>query len=85
MAKESPNQIALNDLVERLKRELLPVLSIPRVWLNEEETARYLSLSTHLLRKWRCQGGGPEYYRVGGRILYNKDLLDAWMKKHGVR
>ena len=85
VARESPNQVALNELIEKLKGELLPALSIPRAWLNEEETAMYLSLSIHLLRKWRSQGGGPEYYRIGSRILYRVEVLNEWVEVHRVK
>ena len=84
MVKETPEGIALKTLVEELRREFHSILAVPKVWLNEEETAKYLSLSTHLLRKWRCQGGGPEYYRIGNRILYNRDLLDGWMQSYRI-
>ena len=85
VGKKFPNEIALDTLVQELKRKLLPVLSIPRVWLNEEETATYLSLSTHLLRKWRCQGEGPIYYRVGNRILYKIQVLNEWVETHRIK
>ena len=82
---KKPEEIALNTLIEELTRRLAPILAIPKVWLDEKEVAGYLSLSTHLLRKWRCQGEGPIYYRVGNRILYNRDLLDNWMQTHQVK
>ena len=85
VARESPNQVALSELIEKLRAELIPALSIPRVWLNEVEAGKYLSLSTHLLRKWRSQGGGPEFYRVGNRILYKIQGLNEWIEAHRVK
>jgi hypothetical protein len=31
------------------------------------------------LAKWRCEGRGPEFVRVGGRIMYERSALDAWV------
>jgi hypothetical protein len=86
MAEQSPDQIALSTLVQELKRELLPVLSVPRRYLNEQEASRYLGgLSIHTLRQWRSKGNGPDYLRVGTRIIYDLKDLDIWMEKHRVR
>ena len=31
------------------------------------------------LAKWRHYGCGPEYIRVGSRIMYEQGSLDAWL------
>ena len=85
MTRKSPNEIALDILVQELKRELSPILAVPKNYFNEREASQYLGgISVHLLRKWRTQQMGPIYYKVGNRILYNRDALDSWMQKHRV-
>ena len=85
MDKRQPGEIALDTLVQELKRELLPVLSVPRRYLNEEETGRYLSLSVHTLRQWRSKNIGPDYLRVRTRIVYDMKALDGWIEQFRVK
>ncbi len=56
-------------------------LSQNRAWLNPEEAAEYLSLSSKTLAVWRCQGKGPRYKVAGQRLVrYHVNDLDAWVK-----
>jgi hypothetical protein len=35
------------------------------------------------LANWRANtGGGPPFIRIGNRVLYPSDMLDAWVLKH---
>ena len=86
MLKQSPpEQIALQNLIQELKRELLPILAVPKRYLTEEEASHYLGLSVHTLRQWRSKNIGLDYLRIGTRIVYDMKILDAWMKKHRVK
>ena len=38
-----------------------------------------ISLGT--LANWRCLGNGPEYTKVGGRILYPLEKVEDWERK----
>jgi hypothetical protein len=29
---------------------------------------------------WRVRGGGPPYYKLGRRVVYDTDELDEWMR-----
>jgi len=82
---KSPNEIALDTLVQELKRELLPVLSLPKRYLTEEEASRYLSMSVHTLRQWRSKSIGPDYLRVGTRVIYDIKALDDWVEQFRVK
>lgn len=48
-------------------------------FLNERETAQFLQISIHTVRKWREQGKGPPVTRVGDRCLYNAFELGRWL------
>jgi hypothetical protein len=44
-----------------------------------DKAADYLGTARQTLAKWRCLKIGPAYYRIGGRILYLKEDLDAFI------
>jgi predicted DNA-binding transcriptional regulator AlpA len=47
--------------------------------LRPAEAAEYLKLSESTLAKLRCRGGGPEYLKLGKRVVYAKCDLDKWL------
>ena len=55
-----------------------PAPVVPR-YLRTPEAAVHLSLSAATLEKHRCYGTGPVYRKVGGRVLYAIEELDAWV------
>lgn len=36
------------------------------------------------LARWRCEGVGPAYIKIGGRILYLGADVIKWLKAHRV-
>lgn len=47
-------------------------------FLRTPDAAVHLGLSARTLEKHRCFGTGPVYRKLGGRIVYSIDDLDAW-------
>jgi predicted DNA-binding transcriptional regulator AlpA len=47
--------------------------------LSVEEAATYTGLSASTLNKLRVYGGGPAYLKLGQRVVYVSDDLDAWL------
>ncbi|WP_421934275.1 helix-turn-helix transcriptional regulator [Phenylobacterium sp.] len=47
-------------------------------FLRTPEAARYLSLSHRTLEKHRTYGTGPAYRKLGGRVVYAVEDLQAW-------
>lgn len=47
--------------------------------LSVIEAAEALGISRSYLNKLRCTGGGPHYAKVGRRVIYSSDELDAWL------
>jgi len=43
------------------------------------EAARYTDLSIKTLEKYRLIGGGPTFVKMGARVAYLIDDLDAWL------
>lgn len=47
-------------------------------FLRTPDAAAYLSLSPRTLEKHRTYGTGPAYRKLGGRVVYSVEDLDAW-------
>ena len=53
---------------------------------NEMQAAKYIGMSVSFLRKDRMNGilegrtPGPRWGKVGKRVVYLKDDLDAWLQ-----
>lgn len=47
-------------------------------YLKTPDAAIHLGLSARTLEKHRCYGTGPVFRRLGGRIVYAIEDLDAW-------
>jgi predicted DNA-binding transcriptional regulator AlpA len=51
---------------------------LPPRYLRTPEAARFLGLSGRTLEKHRTYGTGPAYRKLGGRVVYAIDDLQAW-------
>lgn len=51
---------------------------LPPRYLRTPEAARFLGLSGRTLEKHRCYGTGPAYRKLGGRVVYALDDIQAW-------
>ncbi|MBD0417142.1 helix-turn-helix transcriptional regulator [Oryzicola mucosus] len=58
---------------------------LPPRYLRTPEAARFLSLSGRTLEKHRTYGTGPAYRKLGGRVVYSIDDLQAWANRGAVR
>lgn len=47
--------------------------------LNAAQAAERLGLSTSTLAKLRLYGTGPTYSKLGRRVVYQPDDLEAWI------
>jgi predicted site-specific integrase-resolvase len=45
---------------------------------NQVELSRRWRLSPRTLERWRFQGTGPHYLRVGGRVVYRLEDVEAY-------
>lgn len=48
-------------------------------FLDTAEAAELLSLAPGTLQKWRVKGGGPEFRKLGSRVVYPVESLLAWV------
>jgi hypothetical protein len=47
--------------------------------LTAREAAKVLSLAPSTLAKLRLSGNGPVYYKLGRRVAYRWENLEAWL------
>lgn len=52
-------------------------------FLKVKDAADYLGLSPHTLYVWRHRRQGPPSFRMGpgGRVMYRREALDAWIRE----
>ena len=60
--------------------EPIRVRVLPGGWVDSNNSAKYVGNAPKTLAMWRMQGIGPEWIKRGGRIFYNKEALDAFMR-----
>ncbi len=50
-------------------------------FLTPQNLALRWSLAPHTLSQWRWNGNGPQYLKIGKRILYLLDDVEAFEQK----
>ncbi len=46
--------------------------------LNQIDLSRRWSLSPRTLERWRWLGEGPPYLKIGGRVVYRMEDIEAY-------
>ena len=46
--------------------------------LNQIELAARLKISPRTLERWRWKGQGPSFLKIGGRVIYRLDDVEAY-------
>jgi hypothetical protein len=64
---------------QRAKRKR--IAHIPGGYIPEAEIAAELNLSPRTLRKWRAQGEGPPFIKIGRRIFYRDASRETWLRQ----
>jgi predicted DNA-binding transcriptional regulator AlpA len=54
----------------------------PQRLLNERQVADSCAISVLTLRKWRTEGRGPRYVKIGTLVRYRPEDVDAWIESH---
>lgn len=49
--------------------------------LTSKEAADMLRIKPRTLMQWRKMGKAPPAHKAGRKLLYDKDELQAWVKK----
>ncbi len=52
--------------------------------LTESELARRARVSISVLRKWRREGQGPRFLKLGRLVRYRAQDIQAWLDAHAL-
>jgi predicted DNA-binding transcriptional regulator AlpA len=52
--------------------------------INESELARQANISTAVLRKWRREGKGPRFVKLGRLVRYLVRDVNTWLDDQAV-
>ena len=71
--------LAVTTTLERFKDKPLPVR---RRHVRPEGAAEYLDLDVGTLANWRSLGQGPKFRKIGARVVYDIEDLDAFYAQY---
>lgn len=54
------------------------IMEVTSEYLSPEQVATLLDVKVGTLAAWRCRGEGPEFYRFGTLIRYQRKTIDEW-------
>ena len=60
--------------------EHVKVRVLPDGRLTRTDAARYIGIDPKTMANWSLTNFGPRPHRVGGRVFYYKDALDAFIR-----
>ena len=60
-------------------------VQLAKCYVRTHEAANLLGISPRTLEKYRCHGNGPTFRKLGGRVVYAVDDLDAWADQSACR
>lgn len=58
-----------------------PTVPTPRGALSTRGAAEYLDTTVGTLATWRCHGEGPPYVKLGRKVVYRLEALDAYLRE----
>lgn len=53
-------------------------MTLPPIHLNQIELAKRWKISPRTLERWRWAGQGPAFVKLGGRVVYQVDAIEAY-------
>ena len=66
--------------IEAAEIEPVRVRVLPNGNMDSNNAAKYVGRAPKTLAMWRMEGIGPEWIKNCGRVFYNKEALDAFMR-----
>lgn len=51
-------------------------------YLNTKELAKHIKTSPRTLERWRTEGQGPKYYKLGRKVIYKSDDVIAYLESN---
>jgi predicted DNA-binding transcriptional regulator AlpA len=50
--------------------------------IDERQVGEMLGVSVFWVRKRRREGGGPKFFRIGGRVRYSIQDVEGWLNEN---
>ncbi|MDN4016126.1 helix-turn-helix domain-containing protein [Zwartia panacis] len=50
--------------------------------LTQNDLANRWNKSVHTIERYRCEGNGPVYLKIGGKVMYRLVDIEAFEAKH---
>lgn len=72
----------MENIIDRLERALAAAQT---PYLDTKQAAELTGISTVTLERWRAEGEGPPYVKLGRLVKYRRVDLDAFMEAKLVR
>lgn len=72
----------MEEIIERLERIERALAASQAAYLDTRQAAELTGISTVTLERWRVDGVGPPYVKLGRLVKYRRVDLDAFMKRH---
>ena len=47
--------------------------------MTTDDVVQETTIAKATLAKWRCYGTGPDWVKLGARVMYRRIDLDAWI------
>ena len=60
----------------------MPLPHVQSPFLTPGEAAAWLRSKERTLERWRGQGTGPPFMRLGRRVFYRLEGLESWVARH---
>tara|TARA_B100001248_G_C27166969_1_gene356180 strand:+ start:336 stop:545 length:210 start_codon:yes stop_codon:yes gene_type:complete len=54
-------------------------------YYTSNELSTLWGISSHTLRKWRWEGRGPKFTKIGRRVMYRKSDIETYANEHSFR
>jgi len=51
-----------------------------RTMLDAKAAAALLGVAAQTMARWRCEGGGPPFLKLGGSVRYDVRDLERWIE-----
>ena len=58
-----------------------PVYNNPATVMTVQQASDHLGLAVSTLNKWRCQGGGPAFIKMGRAVRYRVEDLENYISE----
>lgn len=52
------------------------------VFMNQVDVSRRWKVSERTLERWRWSGVGPKFVKIGGRVKYRPEDIEAYERDH---